>query len=92
MGLATGMSEEQSRNILATAATVNARQQMLGDMAIQSLDRNMAWNQFLANYGLDRAKTLEAMQTGRIQAIMPMLEMYMRAAQQAGVGYALGDD
>ena len=92
MSLATGMSEEQSRNILATAATVNARQQMLGDMALQSLDRNMAWNQFLANYGLDRAKTLEAMQTGRIQAIMPILEMYMRAAQQAGVGYALGDD
>lgn len=88
MSLATGMSEEQSRNILATAATVTARQQMLGDLAIQSLDRNMAWNQFLANYGLDRAKTLDAMQTGRIQAIAPMLEMYMRAVQQAGVGYA----
>lgn len=88
MALATGMSEEQSRNILATAATVTARQQMLGDLAIQSLDRNMVWNQFLANYGLDRAKTLDAMQTGRIQAITPMLEMYMRASQQAGVGYA----
>jgi hypothetical protein len=88
MALATGMSEEQSRNILATAATVTARQQMLGDLAIQSLDRNMVWNQFLANYGLDRAKTLDAMQTGRIQAITPMLEMYMRAVQQAGVGYA----
>jgi len=67
---------------------VTARQQMLGDLAIQSLDRNMVWNQFLANYGLDRAKTLDAMQTGRIQAITPMLEMYMRASQQAGVGYA----
>jgi hypothetical protein len=89
MALAAGMSEEQSRNLLATAATVTARQQMLGDLALNSLDRNMAWNQFLANYGLDRHKALEAAQTGRLQAILPMLEMYMRAAQQASVGYAM---
>jgi hypothetical protein len=87
MSLATGMSQEQSRNVLATAATVNARQQMLSDVAIASLDRNMAFNEFLANYGLDRAKTLDAMQTGRIQAIVPLLDMYMRAAGMAGQGY-----
>ena len=87
MTLATGMSQEQSRNVLATAQTLNDRQQMLSDVALQALDRNMAWNEFLANYGLDRAKTLDAIQTGRISAIVPLLEMYMRAAGLAGQGY-----
>ena len=87
MSLASGLSQEQSRNVLATAATVTARQQMLSDVAIQALDRNMAWNQFLSNYGLDRAKTLDAMQTGRLTAILPLLEMYLRAAGVAGQGY-----
>jgi len=87
MTLATGMSQEQSRNVLATAQTLNDRQQMLSDVALQALDRNMAWNEILANYGLDRAKTLDAIQTGRISAIVPLLEMYMRAAGLAGQGY-----
>jgi len=86
ISLSTGMSQEQSRNLLATAQTVNQRQQMMNDIAISILDRNIEWNQFLATYGLDRAQTLEAIQTGRIAAVQPLLELYLRVAEDAQQG------
>jgi hypothetical protein len=86
MSLATGMSQEQSRNLLATAQTVNQRQQMMNDIAISILDRNMQWNEFLATYGLDRARTLETLQQGRIATIQPLLELYLRVAEDAQKG------
>jgi hypothetical protein len=86
MALASGMSEEQSRNVLATAQTVNERQQILNDIAISVLDKNMEWNQFLANYGLDRTKTLETLQQGRMTAIQPLLELYLRTIESAYKG------
>ena len=91
MSLATGLSQEQSRNLLATAETVTARQQMLSDVALQSLDRNMAWNQFLAQYGLDRARVFEEIQNGRIGALLPLLQMYLTAATATSQGYAYSD-
>ena len=86
ISLSTGMSQEQSLNLLATAQTVNQRQQMMNDIAISILDRNIEWNQFLATYGLDRAQTLEAIQTGRIAAVQPLLELYLRVAEDAQQG------
>ena len=89
MSMATGLSQEQSRNLLATAETVTARQQMLTDAAIQALDRNMLWSQFIAQYGLDRARVLEEIQNGRIASILPLLEMYLRATTTASQGYVI---
>ena len=89
MSMATGLSQEQSRNLLATAETVTARQQMLTDAAIQALDRNMVWSQFIAQYGLDRARVLEEIQNGRIASILPLLEMYLRATTTASQGYVI---
>ena len=86
MALASGMSEEQSRNVLATARTVNERQQMMSDVAISILDRNMQWNEFLAGYGLDRTRTLETLQQGRMTAIQPLLELYLRTVESAMKG------
>ena len=87
MSQASNLSMEQSRNLLNTVGTLNERQAMLNDMAIQSLDRNMAWNQFLAEYGLDRAKTLEAIQQGRLDAILPLIQEYLRGASAGSAGY-----
>jgi hypothetical protein len=91
MSLATGLSQEQSRNMLATAETINSRQQMLSDVAIQTLDRNMQWSQFLANFGLDRARVMEEIQSGRSSALLPLVQMYLQAATQAAQGYVVDD-
>ena len=86
MVLATGLSEEQSRNVLATAQTVTDRQRVLNDIAISILDRNMEWNEFLANYGLDRTRTIETLQQGRLNAIQPLLELYLRTIESGYKG------
>ena len=85
--LATGMSEEQSRNLLATVRTVSDRQQMLNDIALSSLDRNMEWNKFLAEHQLQRHQVLEAIQEGRFNAILPLLQSYLTGANIVGTGF-----
>tara|TARA_Y100000310_G_C20172378_1_gene574289 strand:- start:52 stop:510 length:459 start_codon:yes stop_codon:yes gene_type:complete len=87
MGLATGMSQEQSRNLLNTARTVNERQQMLSNIAMRSLDQNMQWNQFLAEFGLNRFEVLERIQQGRLDSLLPLLQQYLTTSQQAASGY-----
>jgi len=87
MQLATGMSAEQSRNVLNTVSTLGERQQMLNDMALGSLDRNIEWNKFLAEFGLDRYRVANDIQQGRIDAILPILQTYLKGAEQAAAGY-----
>jgi hypothetical protein len=91
MGLAAGMSQEQSRNLLNTARTVGERQQMLSNIALSALDRNMEWNKFLAEFGLDRAKVMEQISQGRLDALLPLLQQYLGAAQQAAGGFTYTD-
>jgi len=91
MSLATGMSQEQSRNVLATAQTVGERQQMLSEIALASLGQNMEWNKFLAEYGITRDQALETIQQGRFDAILPLLQNYMEMAGLAAQGYAAGE-
>jgi hypothetical protein len=87
MQQASGMSQEQSRNLLNTVASVTERQQMMNDVAIQSLDRNMAWNQFLAEFGLERAQVLEQIQSGRLAAILPLIQQYLAGTTLAASGF-----
>jgi hypothetical protein len=91
MSLATGMSQEQSRNVLATAQTVGERQKMLSEIALSSLGQNMEWNKFLAEYGITRDQALETIQQGRFDAILPLLQNYMEMASLAAKGYAMGE-
>jgi hypothetical protein len=90
MQQATGMSMEQSRNLLATVASVTERQQMLNDVAISSLDRNMEWNQFIAEFNLERHQVLEAIQTGRLAALLPLLQQYMAGVTLSATGFVEG--
>ena len=87
MSQASGMSQEQSRNLLNTVQSVTERQQMMNDVALQSLDRNMEWNQFLAEFGLERAQVLETIQTGRIAALLPLIQQYLAGVTLASSGF-----
>jgi hypothetical protein len=87
MSQASGMSQEQSRNLLNTVQSVTERQQMMNDVALQSLDRNMEWNQFLAEFGLERSQVLETIQTGRIAALLPLIQQYLAGVTLAASGF-----
>jgi hypothetical protein len=87
MQQATGMSEEQSRNLLRTVASVTERQQMLNDVAGSALDRNMDWNKFVAEFNLDRIQVLEAIQTGRIAMLLPLIQQYLAGVTLAASGF-----
>ncbi len=86
MQLATGMSEEQSRNLLNTVSTLNERQQMQNDIALGTLDRNIEWNKFLAEFGFQRDMALEMIQQGRFDDLLPLVQAYMEATASAAEG------
>ena len=85
--LATGMTEEMTRNLLATAQTWTERQQMLSDVALRNLDQNIEWNKFLAEQGLERDQVIEAIQTGRLSALLPIMQPFLQQVQTAAQGY-----
>jgi len=87
MQTATGLDAQRVQNLLNTATTVGGRQQIQGNLAARSLDQNMHWNQFLAQFGLDRTVAQHDIQNRRLDRILPLLEMYTRTMQGAGQGY-----
>lgn len=87
LSLATGMASEQASNLLATVNSSTARQQMLSQIALQTLGQNIEWNKFLAQYGLDRDKLLNDIQSGRTAQVIQMLQMFLTAASLSRGGY-----
>ena len=85
--LATGMTEDMTRNLLATAQTWTERQSMLSDIALRNLDQNMEWNKFLSQQGLDRDQVVEAIQTGRLSALLPLMQTFLQQVQTAAQGF-----
>ena len=88
---ATGLDAQRVQNILSTTSSVGERQQMVGNMALQSLNQNMQWNKFLAEFGLDRAQVMNDIQNKRLDRIMPMLQMYTQTMQSLASGYTYND-
>lgn len=87
LSLATGMSEMESQNLLATVGTWTERQEMLSQIALQNLDRNMDWSQFLAEFGLERDQVIEMMQQGRVDLVINALNNNMTAVQSIAQGF-----
>lgn len=79
-------SATQNANYLAALGLGNTRQSTLSDIALQTLDRNMEWNRFLAEFGLDRDQTLEALASGSDNQLTQLLNMYLNATGQSASG------
>ena len=89
---ATGMDAQRVQNLLSTASTVNDYQAMLSDVALRSLDQNQDWHRFLAEFGLQREQVMEAMQMGRANVVMQLLDLYARTGQTTSTGYVPFDE
>ena len=89
---ATGMDAQRVQNLLSTASTVNDYQAMLSDVALRSLEQNQDWHRFLAEFGLQREQVMEAMQMGRANVVMQLLDLYARTGQTTSTGYVPFDE
>jgi hypothetical protein len=87
LGLAKGMAGDQTRTLLDTLGEATDRQQVLSNIAFDTLDRNMAWNQFLAQFGLERDQVMNEIRQGRIEGLIPLLQMFMTSAGISSRGY-----
>lgn len=78
LGLAGNeVGSEQSTLMQALQGGTN-RQQMLSNVALQNLEQNRLWNQFIAQFGLDRDKALAELQGGNSSALIAMLELFLK--------------
>lgn len=85
--LAAGMSADQAKTFLAGVGEGTARQVALANIALATLDRNMAWNQFLAEFGLKRDTVLAQLQNGRVDDVMDLLNQFLALSGAANQGY-----
>lgn len=92
LSLATGLSSDMARNVLAAAGTGTQRQQMLASIALETLSQNIQWTQFLAEFGLTQAQVAEQIRLGRLQALIPLLQLFLQGAGQAAGGFVGNKD
>lgn len=85
--LAAGVSSDQARNFLAGIGEGTARQSALSDIALRTLQTNMAWSQFLAQFGLQRDQVMYEMQNGNIEQMLPLLQAFIQLGGLANAGY-----
>lgn len=87
LSLATGMNDAQARTYLAALGSATDRQNMLAQIALESLEKNMAWNMFLAEFGLKRDQAMYMIQNGQIDQLLPYMAMFLQLAQSTQRGY-----
>lgn len=87
---ALGISSDQAKQFLAGIGEGTARQSALAQIALQSLGQNMAWNQFLAEFGLKRDTVLAELQNGRVDDVMQLLNSFLSLASLSRGGYVGG--
>jgi hypothetical protein len=76
LGLATGLSDIEARTLLDTLGQATNRQAILSDIALQTLTQNRLWNQFLAEFGLEREAALAQLQSDQIAQVMAILQQF----------------
>ena len=89
LSAATGMSQLEASNLLSAIGLGTQRQQVLSDIALRSLDQNITWNQFLAEYGMNRDTVLEQLRKGRIDQLQPIMELFISFLDKARSGVVI---
>lgn len=84
---AMGWDGAQVQQRLAAAQTAQEREQVMAEISLSVLDKNIEWNKFLADFGLQREQVAAQIQQGRTDAIMPVLQMFLGLLGQSRGGY-----
>ena len=86
-GIGAGVSQNNVRNVLQAIGLGTERQVGLSRVAIENLNQNRLWNQFLAQFGLDRELAGFAIQQGRLEALIPLILANFRGPEIAQRGF-----
>jgi len=87
LSLGTAMAQNQSNNTLNALSGATNRQNVVSNIALAALDRNMAWNQFLATFGLTRDQIKYEIQQGNLQTVLPYIQLFLQSAGISAGGY-----
>lgn len=71
----------------AYTGAINDRLQQLDALGLAELTQNRLWNQFLADYGLNRDQVAYDMQRGNTDQYLQLLRLWLESAQTAGNGF-----
>lgn len=82
-------SRDKTQNMISGLQLGNGRQQMLADIALNTLSQNISWNKFLAQYGLDQARLAEDIRRGRIQDVLALMDQYSALINSSRGGFVL---
>ena len=70
--------ELQAGNLLGNALQAGTgRQGVLADIALRSLEQNRLFDQFIAQFGLDKTRVLNDIASGQNDQLLRLLEIYM---------------
>lgn len=86
LNAATGLAGQEQGNVLNTIKTVTDRQGVLSDIALRTLEQNRLFNQFLAQYSLDRDKVLADLASGQDSALLLLLQQYIATLNSSASG------
>ena len=81
------MASEQSRQYLSALEAGTDRQRVLAEIALGTLDRNILWNQFLAEFGLKRDAIMYQIQNGQVESLFPILSMFSNFVNMSRQGF-----
>jgi len=87
LGASTELAGQQQGNLLNAVNAGTARQGVLSDIALRSLAENNDFTKFVAQFGLDRDKTLADIQAGKMQSLLPLLQSFLGTSQISNQGF-----
>lgn len=87
LSLATGLTQDDAKNLLSAIGLSTNRQQVLSDIALRSLDQNIQWQEFLANFGLQRDQITQMIQNGNISGLQQLLQLFLQTVNVSTGGF-----
>ncbi len=87
LSLATGLASDQARSLLSVAQAAGREREVLSNIALGVLDRNMSWNMFLAQHGLDRVRVMAEIQQGNFALALALGQAFINGAGTAAGGF-----
>ena len=87
VSLATGYSKDRAAQLLAAVTAGGNRQEMLADIALKTLEQNRLWNQFMAEFSLDREALLHEIRSGQMDQVMMTIQQFISLLAQSRGGF-----
>jgi reverse gyrase len=81
------LAQGAASTLLGAGQTSLQQQEFVTRAALDNLNQNRQWNQFLAQHGLDRERLMFEMEQGNIEVILPIIQQFIQASGIAAGGF-----